>query len=59
MDHPTNLILQDVRCFDGEQHGQLRGITLLVGENSTGKTTFLGCYRALHQMFPMRGFNQG
>lgn len=59
MDHPTNLILQDVRCFDGEQHGQLRGITLLIGENSTGKTTFLGCYRALHQMFPMRGFNQG
>ena len=56
MDNPTDLILQDVRCFDGEQHGRLSGITLLVGENSTGKTTFLGCYRALHQMFPRHEF---
>ena len=59
MDHPTDLILRDVRCFDGEQRGRLRGITLLVGENSTGKTTFLGCYRALHQMFAMDGFGYG
>ena len=58
MDQPTDLILQDVRCFDGEQRGRLAGITLLVGENSTGKTTFLGCYRALHQTFPRHGFNQ-
>lgn len=57
MDHPTDLILQDVRCFEGEQRGRLGGITLLVGENSTGKTTFLGCYRALHQMF--HGFSYG
>ena len=59
MDQPTDLILQDVRCFDGEQRGRLGGITLLVGENSTGKTTFLGCYHALHQMFPRHGFNKG
>ena len=58
MDQPTDLILQDVRCFDGEQRGRLAGITLLVGENSTGKTTFLGCYRALHQTFPRHGFSQ-
>ena len=50
MDQPTDLIVQDVRCFDGEQRGRLRPITLLVGENSTGKTTFLGCYSALHRM---------
>ena len=50
MDQPTDLIVQDVRCFDGEQQGCLRPITLLVGENSTGKTTFLGCYSALHRM---------
>ena len=50
VDHPKELILQDVRCFEGEQRSQLRPITLLVGENSTGKTTYLGCYAALHRM---------
>ena len=52
MDDARELILQDVRCFQDEQRGRLRPITLLVGENSTGKTTFLGCYRVLHRMFP-------
>lgn len=47
---PAELILQDVRCFAGEQRARVRPITLLVGENSTGKTTFLGCYGALHRM---------
>ena len=51
MDDARELILQDVRCFQDEQRGRLRPITLLVGENSTGKTTFLGCYRVLHRMF--------
>ena len=51
MDIPEHLILRDVRCFQGEQHARLRPITLLVGENSTGKTTFLGCYSVLHQLF--------
>ena len=53
MDYPTALFLQDVRCFEGAQQGRLRPITLLVGENSTGKTTFLGCYSVLHQMFAL------
>ena len=56
MDHPTEVTLQDVRCFEGEQRGCLRPITLLVGENSTGKTTFLGCYRALSRLFSEYGF---
>ena len=51
MDNPRDLILCDVRCFQGMQRGTLRPITLLVGENSTGKTTFLGCYSVLHQAF--------
>ena len=42
VDDARELILQDVRCFQDEQRGRLRPITLLVGENSTGKTTFLG-----------------
>ena len=53
--YPTELILRDVRCFEGEQRVPLRPITLLVGENSTGKTTFLGCYAALHRMLSIRG----
>ena len=51
MHDARELILQDVRCFQDEQRGRLRPITLLVGENNTGKTTFLGCYRVLHRMF--------
>ena len=50
MDNLKELILEDVRCFHGEQRGSLRPITLLVGENSTGKTTFLGCYGVLQQV---------
>ena len=57
MDHPREFILRDVRCFEGEQRGRLRPITLLVGENSTGKTTFLGCYRVLHRVFSGRSFD--
>lgn len=50
MSHPSELLLRDVRCFEGTQRGRLRPITLLVGENSTGKTTFLGCYATLHRL---------
>ena len=50
MDEPKALILRDVRCFHDEQRGALRPVTLLVGENSTGKTTFLGCYGVLQQV---------
>ena len=50
--------MQDVRCFHGEQRGSLRPITLLVGENSTGKTTFLGCYHVLHRLLPGSDFER-
>lgn len=46
----TSLTLSDVRCFDGAQIGKTPRITVLVGENSTGKSTFLGCYRAFAQV---------
>ncbi len=39
--------MKDVRCFKGEQSIDIRPITLLVGENSGGKSTVLGCYHAL------------
>ena len=50
MDDVQEMILRDVRCFEGEQRGSVRPITLLVGENSTGKSTFLGCYCALDRL---------
>ncbi len=59
MDDPKRLILRDVRCFQGEQQGALRPITLLVGENSTGKTTFLGCYGVLHRVLSRPYFDHG
>ena len=39
----THLLLENVRCFTGEQRAELSKVTLLVGENSVGKSTFLGC----------------
>lgn len=42
--------LTDVRCFLGEQSVNLSKMTLLVGENSVGKTTFLGCLNALGRL---------
>ena len=48
---PREFMLTDVRCFEGEQRARLRPITLLIGENSTGKTTFLGCYSVMHRLF--------
>ena len=35
------LILEDFRCFAGRNEVPIRPLTLLVGENSTGKTSFL------------------
>ncbi len=43
--------MKDVRCFKGEQSINIRPITLLVGENSAGKSTVLGCYHALLNLF--------
>ena len=43
----TSLKLRDVRCFAGEQTATFgRKVTVIVGENSTGKSTLLGCYKA-------------
>ncbi len=41
------LIIKDVRCFGGRQEFNIRPITFLVGENSTGKSTALGCFQIL------------
>ena len=44
------LMLKNVRCFADEQELVIRPITFLVGENSTGKSTALGCMQAMGSM---------
>ena len=44
---PDRFLIEDVRCFAGPQKVRIRPLTFLVGENSTGKTTVLGCMQAL------------
>ncbi len=46
----TDISITDVRAFSGTHRAKLSKITLLVGENSVGKSTFMGCLSALGQM---------
>lgn len=41
------ITLENYRCFHARQPARLAPLTLLVGENSTGKTSFLALIRAL------------
>ena len=52
--------MKNVRCFGGRQDFTLRPLTFLVGENSTGKTTLLGCFDAMTRMMyePHPDFNK-
>ena len=50
MSYISNLSLKNVRCFHDSQTADMRKITLLVGENSTGKSTFLGCCKAFARL---------
>ena len=43
----NQVTLENFRCFRHEQQARLAPLTLLVGENSTGKTSFLALLRAL------------
>ena len=45
-----SVTLRDFRCFRGEQTARMEPLTLLVGENSTGKTSFLAILRALWEV---------
>ena len=46
----TSLALTDVRCFEGTQRVELPRIAVVVGENSAGKSTFLGCLRGMAKL---------
>ena len=41
------ITLKNFRCFGNEQKARLAPLTLLVGDNSTGKTSFLAAIRAV------------
>lgn len=43
----TQFTMEEVRCFGERQTLEIRPLTFLVGENSTGKTTALGCFQVL------------
>ena len=42
-----SITLKDYRCFHEQQTARLAPLTLLVGENSTGKTSFMAMMRVL------------
>ncbi len=43
----TQFSIEEVRCFAERQNFEIRPLTFLVGENSTGKTTMLACFQVL------------
>ena len=43
----TQFTMEEVRCFAERQEFEIRPLTFLVGENSTGKTTALACFQVL------------
>ena len=43
----TQFTIEEVRCFAKRQTFEIRPLTFLVGENSTGKTTALACFQVL------------
>ncbi|MCY4523395.1 MAG: AAA family ATPase [Halobacteriovoraceae bacterium] len=55
------LILENIRCFKGRKEFNIRPLTFLTGENSTGKSTVLGCYQvfnsSLLSRYPDINFN--
>ena len=51
----TQFTMEDVRCFAERQTLEVRPLTFLVGENSTGKTTALACFHVLVNILQGKG----
>lgn len=49
-----NVKLSNVRCFEGEHCFKIRPLTIIIGENSTGKSTILGCIQSLGDLLYLR-----
>ncbi|MBI1729759.1 AAA family ATPase [Candidatus Acetothermia bacterium] len=44
------ITFENVRCFKSDQEIPIKPVTILVGENSTGKSTFLALTRIAHDL---------
>lgn len=53
----TQFTMEEVRCFAGKQTLEIRPLTFLVGENSTGKTTALACFHIFANFLCGRGLD--
>ena len=53
----TQFTIEEVRCFGERQTLEIRPLTFLVGENSTGKTTALTCFHVLADYLRGRGMD--
>ena len=53
----TQFTMEEVRCFAERQEFNIRPLTFLVGENSTGKTTALACFEMLVNYFQGEAIN--
>ena len=53
----TQFTMEEVRCFGGRQTLEIRPLTFLVGENSTGKTTALACFHVLSNFLQGKGLD--
>ena len=54
----TKFTMEDVRCFAGRQTLEIRPLTFLIGENSTGKSSALGCFHVLAKCLSSRPESQ-
>ena len=53
----TQFTMEEVHCFSERQTLEIRPLTFLVGENSTGKTTALACFHVLANYLQGKGVN--
>ncbi|MDE0315987.1 MAG: AAA family ATPase [Candidatus Poribacteria bacterium] len=53
----TQFTMEEVRCFGERQTLEIRPLTFLVGENSTGKTTALACFQMLSDYLQGEGID--
>ena len=53
----TQFTMEEVRCFSTRQTFEIRPLTFLVGENSTGKTTALACFHVLADYMQGKGID--
>ncbi len=51
--------IKNVRCFAETQDLKIKPLTFLTGENSTGKTTILGCFHIASKLIRSRSFWSG